>query len=86
LDAIAHEEKLFKDFDHSSLKPFDNPLKLNSIFDNNVAINKTTVNILRSKQPSMGVSAYSLKIKRNRLTSEENNERVVQRRYDYWDF
>ncbi len=82
----AHEEKIFKDFDNSPLKPFDNPLKLNSIFDNNVATNKTTVNILRSKQPSMGVSAYSLKIKRNRLTSDENNERFVQRRYEYCNF
>ena len=82
----AHEEKIFKDFDNSPLKPFDNPLKLNSIFDNNVATNKTTVNILRSKQPSMGVSAYSLKIKRNRLTSDENNECFVQRRYEYCNF
>ena len=81
---IEQEQKVFNDFDHSPLKLVDIPLKFTSVFENNV----TSTNRIhqRTKQPSMGVSAYSLKMKRNRLTNEENPERVVQRRYNHSTF
>ena len=72
-----------KEVDDFALKN-DNPLKINPIFNNNdlIEYNKTPSSVNRAKQPSMGVHAYSLKIKRNRLASEETcDERVVQRRY-----